>query len=118
MVQMRVGDGSMGVCRILTPAYGHTWRRPDLENPGSYSSHSLKATLLSWACAFGLDEETRSALGYHVGKQRGRSVNVYARDHLLDPLRKLEEMMEAIRLGQFVPGGGLGKGVALPSLAP
>eukprot|EP00973_Karenia_brevis_P009406 1271396-Karenia_brevis.AAC.1 len=59
--------------------------------------------MLSWACTFGLDEEERSALGYHVGRQTNATVWVYARDRLASPLSSLDRMMESLRKGDFDP---------------
>lgn len=69
-----------------------------------YSSHSLKATLLSWACAYGMKRDTRAALGYHVGEKKMTSVQAYSRDRLEAPLVELSEMLDDIRQGKFTPG--------------
>ena len=68
-------------------------------------SHSLKATLLSWAGRYGMIRDHRRLLGYH--SQAGdRSTDTYVRDLLAAPLRSLDEMLEKVRLGSFVPDGG------------
>ena len=64
--------------------------------------HSPKATLLSWCAKFGLDKETRKDLGGHV-QSSDASVAAYSRDMLAGPLRKLGEVLEAIRNGVFLP---------------
>ena len=46
------------------------------------SSQGLKATFLAWACRYGIPEESRAALGYHVGRQKPGTVQVYARDRM------------------------------------
>eukprot|EP00973_Karenia_brevis_P079811 11075169-Karenia_brevis.AAC.1 len=50
------------------------------------TSHGLKATMLSWACDYGIAEDYRAALGYHVGKDKNPTVWVYSRDRLMAPL--------------------------------
>eukprot|EP00973_Karenia_brevis_P007991 1083566-Karenia_brevis.AAC.1 len=42
------------------------------------TSHGLKATTLEWSCAYGLKEDERAALGYHIGKAKDVTVWVYA----------------------------------------
>eukprot|EP00973_Karenia_brevis_P006535 888944-Karenia_brevis.AAC.1 len=72
--------------------------------PGSVAtSHGLKATPLAWTCAFGLSEEERTALGYHVGKSMNATVWVYARDRLAAPLANMDKMLLAMRKGDFDP---------------
>eukprot|EP00973_Karenia_brevis_P028889 3983410-Karenia_brevis.AAC.1 len=67
------------------------------------SSHGLKATPLSWACAFGISEEDRAALGYHIGKTKNITVWAYARDRLAAPVVAMDRMLEAMRAGDFDP---------------
>lgn len=64
--------------------------------------HSPKVTLLSWCAKFGLDEETRTDLGGHV-QSSDASVTAYSRDMLAGPLRKLDEVLEAVRNGVILP---------------
>eukprot|EP00973_Karenia_brevis_P005185 712174-Karenia_brevis.AAC.1 len=63
----------------------------------AYSSHSGKATLLAMACRHKLCRETRQALGYHVGRAKGESVDVYSRDRLVGPVTELSSMLSKIR---------------------
>ena len=76
------------------------WHRDDLQN---HSSHSMKATLLSFAAKRGtLDESERRILGYHMEKGTG-SVKAYARDNMSIPLRKLCTTIREIAAGYFLP---------------
>ena len=72
------------------------------EEVAGVSSHSLKATCLSWAAKFGLDPATRRTLGYHI-QPGSASLLHYSRDELSTPLRKLAEVLSAIRSGVFNP---------------
>ena len=74
----------------------------EVDERSGISSHSLKATLLSWASKFGLDPETRSALGRHSSTTHG-SEAVYARDLAVAPVRKLQEVIDAVANGSFAP---------------
>jgi hypothetical protein len=72
------------------------------EQTDRVSSHSLKATLLSWCSKFGLDISVRQVLGYHTTAANTSAAH-YSRDELAGPLRKLEEVLDAIRSGLFQP---------------
>ena len=66
------------------------------------TSHSGKATLLSFCAKFGLDPTIRKALGYHAdGKDN--SMQSYARDKLAYPIQKLSEVIKQIRTGEYDP---------------
>ena len=65
------------------------------------SSHSLKATVLSWMAKAGSDPHHRTILGHH-SSQRG-SLEVYSRDMLSAPLRTLEDVLRQIRIGALHP---------------
>ena len=66
------------------------------------STHSLKATTLSWCSKAGVSEERRRLLGYHT--QPGSVALLhYSRDALSGPLRALEHVMELIRNKKFFP---------------
>ena len=67
------------------------------------TSHGLKATMLAWACRYGLPEESRAALGYHIGRQKPGTVQIYARDRLEPPLLQLSKMLQDVRAGTFDP---------------
>jgi hypothetical protein len=81
--------------RALLSGFGHT----ALQDIGT---HSLKCTCLAWAASWGLDLETRSLLGSHVPHE-GMSAITYSRVAQAHPLRKLDEILRAIRLKQFLP---------------
>ena len=66
-----------------------------------YSSHSLKATCLSYAAKRGLAFEDRLSLGYHT--QSLKMALVYSRDGASRPLRVLESLLKEIRNRQFNP---------------
>ncbi|CAE7361131.1 unnamed protein product [Symbiodinium sp. CCMP2592] len=68
------------------------------------TSHSLKATLLSFAAKRGLAHTDRLALGGHF--HGAHMADVYARDALARPLRLLAGMLSEIRLGKFAPDAG------------
>ena len=68
----------------------------------SKTSHSLKATCLSWAAKAGLPVSTRRILGGHA--QPGDvSVLEYSRDAMSAPLKALDGVLEQIRNGHFDP---------------
>jgi hypothetical protein len=66
------------------------------------SSHSLKATCLSWAAKGGLSRETRQILGYHIA-QGAKTALHYSRDEQAEPLRKLSMLLAQIRNKEFDP---------------
>ena len=65
------------------------------------SSHSAKATMLSFLSKFGADLAIREILGAHVSHLQ--SVIRYSRDALAEPLRVMCRMLNDIRIGRFVP---------------
>jgi hypothetical protein len=65
-------------------------------------SHSLKATMLSWAAKGGLAKDDRRILGYHADGN-DRSVSDYARDVFAEPLRALVCLVGKIAGGLFDP---------------
>jgi hypothetical protein len=66
------------------------------------STHSLKATTLSWCAKAGVSEERRRLLGYHT--QPGSIALLhYSRDALAGPLRDLESVVDSIRQKIFFP---------------
>ena len=69
---------------------------------GGLGSHSLKATTLSWGAEYSLPAEQRKLLGYHTAAD-DVSMLTYSRDSMSGPLRALERMVEAIRLGEPDP---------------
>ncbi len=101
------GDSFTG--RRLTTTEGAIWMREVLidaglsaEEAGSYGTHSLKATMLSWCAKAGMAKGTRRLLGGHAAN-RDRSVLEYSRDALAEPLRQLGEVLDRVALGEFFP---------------
>ena len=68
------------------------------------SSHSLKATLLSWAARFGLSPQTRSLLGRHTSCLN-ETFAIYSRDLTCAPVAELQKLIDAISAGEFEPDG-------------
>ena len=82
------------------------WLATALDIPESskrnVSSHSCKATCLSWMSKIGAPKEDRDILGRHVSSLEGAGP-LYARDLLSSPLRKLDETIDLIRKSLFMP---------------
>ena len=105
--------------RDIIKTFGHK-----SEDVKRISTHSLKATTLSWCAKAGISEETRRTLGYHI--QPGSiSLLHYSRDCLSGPLRELEKVLALIREGTFFPDASRSgyfpprpKAVAAPRLDP
>ena len=72
-----------------------------LEQDKRASSHSLKATTLSWSSRFGLEEDARVLLGHH--EHPSKPLAVYSRDMLSRPLKLYESMLLSVRMGAFQP---------------
>ena len=66
-----------------------------------YTSHSLKATMLSYLAKRGVPFEDRLALGYHANPLR--MALTYSRDGASRPLAVLCDMLAEIRKGVFSP---------------
>lgn len=66
------------------------------------SSHSLKATLLSWAAKFGLSSQTRSLLGRHTSCLN-ETFAIYSRDLACAPVAELQKVIDAVHGGTFSP---------------
>eukprot|EP00435_Cladocopium_sp_Y103_P072049 s158_g39.t1 len=92
--------------RPLTSGEAGSWMR-DLLNVDTsnkqlrYSSHSLKATCLSYAAKRGINFEDRLSLGYHTHSLK--MALVYSRDGASRPLRVLESLLKEVRLKVFNP---------------
>lgn len=65
------------------------------------SSHSLKATTLSWMAKAGSCPHHRTILGHHTSQRC--SLETYSRDLLSAPLRTLEEVLRQVRTGALQP---------------
>ena len=66
------------------------------------STHSLKATVLSWLRKYGVDPFHSKVAGYHSIAGEG-SMFSYARDNVAATLRVIDEVLDAIRKGEFKP---------------
>ena len=139
---------NMSSCRYTLPAISHTGsflsRRMTSGEGSAYlkdllleegvapqraaalSTHSLKATLLSWAAKSGaLDVNERRLLGHHLDPNL-RSVVTYSRDALLSAVCRMGVLLERIRKGHFNPDASraeqlshfLQSSGAVPSEAP
>ena len=92
--------------RPLTTTEAGSWMRDllsvDVANKQiRFSSHSLKATCLSYAAKRGCSFEDRLSLGYH--SHNLKMALVYSRDGASRPLRVLECMLKEIREKAFNP---------------
>ena len=75
--------------------------KPRSEDLTEVSSHSLKASPLSWMAKAGLEPSHRQVLGHHsTGKG---SLETYSRDQLSAPLRAFEGVLRQIRIGALCP---------------
>ena len=72
------------------------------EEAKSYSTHSCKATMLSWCAKAGVRSEHRRLLGGH-SRPKERMVLEYSRDSLASPLLSLSSVLAQIRGGEFDP---------------
>ena len=100
--------GGRWMQKPLTVSLAGDWLRSLLGVGGSpagevrVATHSCKCTTLSMLAKFGTDHGARRLLGYHsAGKDK--SMLVYSRDAMAAPVRKLEEMLQAIVEGRFDP---------------
>lgn len=92
--------------RPLSSTEAGSWMRALLSIDGTnkqirFSSHSLKATCLSFAAKRGCSFEDRLSLGYHTHSLK--MALVYSRDGASRPLRVLECMLKEIRDKRFNP---------------
>ena len=92
--------------RPMAPQNITSWLRAvlgkDFPEATRLSSHSLKATELSWAASAGVPLDTRRLLAHHV-RDGARSTETYSRDVLAPAARVFEEVLLAIRAGDFAP---------------
>lgn len=101
------GESGEALVRPLTTTEAGGWINLVIQQHTSevmaikYTSHSLKATCLSYLAKFGASFEDRLALGYHVDQIR--MALRYSRDGASRPLRILEECLKAIREKRFMP---------------
>jgi hypothetical protein len=93
----------------LSTTQASKWLRELLLSAGStqdevarISTHSLKATTLSWASKYGLALEDRKLLGYHVIDSSNSALR-YSRDALSGPLRRMQTVYRDIKADAFNP---------------
>jgi len=74
-------------------------------------THSLKATLLSWANAAGLGDEQRRAMGYHsaAAGKKNAMIELYGRDAQAAAARVTSHLVGAVRRGLLCPDEQRGK---------
>ena len=77
------------------------WGIP-IDEAALYTSHSLKATILSWCAKMGVPFKARRMLGYHA-KSSEKSTLCYSRDAMAWPLRHLGKALQLIADGFFDP---------------
>jgi len=68
-------------------------------------THSLKATLLTWANAAGLGDESRRAMGYHssAAGRKSSMIELYGRDAQASAARITSQLVGAVRRGLLQP---------------
>ena len=92
--------------RVVTSQEGSDMLRKLLNAPKTkdrrVSSHSLKATSLSWCSKVGLDNETRSVLGRHASSVKD-PLALYSRDLILPSLRSFDFVLNSIKNKSFQP---------------
>ena len=99
-------DGTASLRPLSTAEVGK-WINMMLDRAGldlherRITSHSAKATMLSYLAKYGAELGVREILGAHVSHLR--SVIRYSRDALAAPLRTLDDMLKMIRESRFVP---------------
>ena len=95
--------------RPMTAAEGALWLREILHVQGVpanlelYSSHSLKATALSWtAKSCTMSYEERLTQGHRCSPKHGMAL-LYSRNALAEILTKVARVVRAIQRGDFAP---------------
>lgn len=74
----------------------------DDRNAPHLSSHSLKATCLSWAARYGMAWPDRAILGRHQS-HTNETVAIYSRDLAVGPVSRLAGVIKEISKGAFCP---------------
>ena len=91
-VRMQTDEAAIHLREILIE-----WGIP-IEEAALYTSHSLKATTLSWCAKMGVPFKARRMLGYHA-KSSEKSTLCYSRDAMAWPLRHLGKALQLIADG-------------------
>ena len=125
------GHGPLWRKRHLTSEEGAGFLRSFLKAPKTearrVSTHSMKATAISWCSKAGLSEESRALLARHASAVKN-PVALYSRDLLSAVLREFSEVLEKIavkifepdrsRSGMLTPSGVAPQAPATPILGP
>lgn len=95
--------------RPLTAGESTQWLREillaggaDAAHTMSVSSHSCKATVLSWAAKRGVPISIRRLMGHHVPPGDQSALN-YSRDAMSEPLQAVVDILDDIHTGKFDP---------------
>ena len=99
-----LAKGEGWTCRPLTSAEVSKILREFLELPHDVllSSHSMKATLLSWCAKANVPKEQRRLLGRHSSAVVDAD-SIYSRDIMYTPLDAMDKVLAAICEGRFMP---------------
>ena len=92
---------SSSECSKFLQMFFNVERPVDKDEP-CISSHSLKATCLSWASKYGMSPDDRAILGRHSDSVSGSSA-IYSRDLVVGSCRKMQDMIMDIVRGRFLP---------------
>ena len=84
----------------------------DAAGAEGFSTHSLKATCLSWAAKAGSLSLEDVIMG-HRSPQAKKSRLVYSRDALADVMVKLWRVVDSIRKGHFKPDASRANRIAM-----
>lgn len=100
------GEDGKPTVRPLGTSEAGAWLKILIErqSPGfdvHYTSHSLRATCLSYCAKRGTEFLDRLALGYHTGPLK--MANTYSRDTASHPIHVLCQVLEEIWNGTFIP---------------
>jgi hypothetical protein len=106
--------------RRMTTAEGSYWLKDLLVLSGlkepeasGFSTHSLKATLLSWAAKSAtFDLQERLILGHHLDEETKMAVT-YSRDAIAATMVKVYRMLETVRRGIFDPDASRAERIAM-----
>ena len=106
--------------RRMTTAEGSYWLKDLLVLAGlkepeasGFSTHSLKATLLSWAAKSAtFDLQERLILGHHLDEETKMAVT-YSRDAIAATMVKVYRMLETVRQGIFDPDASRAERIAM-----
>ena len=98
-----LGDKVTWLSRPLSPMEVTDILRGFLESSdASLTSHSMKATTLSWSAKAEMPREQRRILGRHSSTVQD-SDSCYSRDMSIGPVNSLKKVIEMVRDGTFCP---------------